>query len=266
MAEFIGTIIGLPIGGFLLWFLATTITESIKDKKTGYKVGAVLVVFSFVTIAVESIGNGEFIKVPVSILTAIFFIFYAKNEYNNENIRIRETGLLPERIEKYISEYGYTSAKQFVEYCKTESIFIISRSVKFENPDYKRIQELNKNRKPENKIKADLMVDFPTFAVYHYKTAVVTRYMQDLMSFLSGRYMFDMEQVYEFLPEFRDFFTNDSGEHDTSYNYFAAIQVIRKMISQGKIKIIKGDSKNIYQSTVIPEENSNMIQGETMYI
>ena len=182
--------------------------------------------------------------------------------------REAEISKIPERVGNYIAQNGYTSPLEFIDYSNTSPEFEEARKVKFKNPLYEKQVKENeirkKNKQKPIEITEPETIEYGLFASFKYREIVLTRFMLVIPSIIKKMYMFDYENLFEETPEFRDFFTSDTGQTDMQYFSQASIGVINQLISEDVIERI--GTSNIFRSKIIPEEEGNLIEGETLEI
>lgn len=145
------------------------------------------------------------IVVPVSLAIVVHI--------KNEKVRKAEISLIPDRVEKYISTHGYTSANDFIKYSNENPEFAKARKVNYTNPLYQKQFEENQKRKEKKqkpiKITEPSEISYGQLASFKYKEIVLTRFMKELPAIIKNIYMFDYADIYANMPKYSDFFLNN---------------------------------------------------------
>lgn len=221
------------------------------------------------------------IVVPVSLAIVVHI--------KNEKVRKAEISLIPDRVEKYISTHGYTSANDFIKYSNENPEFAKARKVQYTNPLY--TKQVAENKKREQNKQKPLPITEPSeinygqFASFKYKEIVLTYFMKELPDVLKNIYMFDYADIYVNMPNYSDFFqigkSSDIQEEISmidSYDYLmskysnvdktyfqqACIGIINQLIADNIIGRV--GSSDLFRSKIIPESNGNIVEGETIEI
>lgn len=145
------------------------------------------------------------IVVPVSLAIVVHI--------KNEKVRKAEISLIPDRVEKYISTHGYTSANDFIKYSNENPEFVKARKVQYTNPLY--TKQVAENKKREQNKQKPLPITEPSeinygqFASFKYKEIVLTYFMKELPAIIKNIYMFDYADIYANMPKYSDFFLNN---------------------------------------------------------
>lgn len=204
----------------------------------------------------------------VPIVAMVWFVIYAmKKEAEDEKIRQNEINLLPQRIADYINENRFTSPSAFIAFFNENADYKTAQSVQYSNPLYEKAVNENKKRKENNleplPITVPAQINYGEFASFKYKETVLTYFMKELPAVLNSIYMFDHDNIYESMPDYAYFFQNENGVVDTIYFQQACIGMINEMLRNGTIVRV-GGGKNLYKSTVISEDEGNIVEGETI--
>lgn len=249
--------------------------------------GAVLFYFTAVK---EEFNAGHIVHGLISVMIIVVPVSLAIVVHiKNEKVRKAEISLIPDRVEKYISTHGYTSANDFIKYSNENPEFENARKVQYTNPLY--TKQVAENKKREQNKQKPLPITEPSeinygqFASFKYKEIVLTYFMKELPDVLKNIYMFDYADIYVNMPNYSDFFqigkSSDIQEEISmidSYDYLmskysnvdktyfqqACIGIINQLIADNIIGRV--GSSDLFRSKIIPESNGNIVEGETIEI
>lgn len=203
--------------------------------------------------------------VVVAVLGIVKIMHDAAVEEEKRKVQIEQ---IPGRIERYISENGYTSVSKYINYCDVSNEFQTAREIKYTNPLYTQQVEENKRREQNKQKPLEItepsLINYGQFSSFKYREIVLSHLVHRLPEIIKSTYMFDYYNLYEFVPDFKEFFIMDNGNFDSAYFQQAAIGTINECINSGIISRV-GNS-DVFKSKVIPEEEGNIVEGETIEI
>ena len=226
---------------------------------------------AYIRLTVAEFTNGHIFHgivavIPIILLILLIIYFYI-DEQRQEKVRKIEIPQIPERVEKYIAINGYTSPKRFVESFDSNPEYQNARSVSYNNPLYIEQVEANKKRRANKqeplKITEPSMISYGKYSSFIYKEKVLTYFMPKLEEVLKSNHMFDYDNLYDFMPDFKEFFKKDDGSIDKVYFAQACIGMINQGIKNGIIEKV-GDAGTLYRSKIISEEEGNVVEGEVI--
>lgn len=244
------------------------------NEKAGV-VCAILVFLAYIVAMVDEFKEGHilhgltalFILLTLIIIAAIKIITIYKKFQQDEAIRAIEIPQIPQRVENFISANGYCSTKDFIDYSDNNNEFHNAHTVRYSNPLYIKQVNTNKERK-KNKLEPlpitePQWISYGNFASFKYKEIVLTYFMKELSNVIKNIYMFDYENLYDEMESFKSFYIQDDGSVDMVYFKQACIGIIMQSIAEGLIETV-GESASLFRSKVIPEDEGNVVEGETL--
>ncbi len=231
------------------------------------------VAIAYLSAMTNEFNAGDTLHGIIALLGVILFvlvIIYGYKEFaKEEEIRNAEIPLIPGRVEGFISAHGYTSPQEFIRYSNEATEFQKARSVQYINPRYKKQVENNKQRK-NNKLEPlpitePEWIGYGDFASFKYREIVLTYFMKELPNAIKNIYMFNYENLYNCkeMASFKAFYLKDDGSVDMIYFQQACIGIIMQSIAEGLIETV-GGSNNLFRSKIIPEDEGNIVFGETL--
>lgn len=256
----------LIFGWIMLIIGATAISDS---EKVGIimTVVVVLAYFAFTIDEFKSdhMAHGIISLIPILLIMCLIIVGSIKTK-KIEKIRTHEKTLIPQRVEKYINENGYTAPHLFALYLNSSPEFAIARSVKYPNPLYSQQIKENEQRKANNEkplpITATSEINYGEYAAYKYKEIVLTYFMKELPNAMNLLYMFDYDDVYQNMPDFSSFFKKENNSVDMEYFKKACLGITNQLISDEIIERV--GSNDLFRSKIIPISESNVIEGEVI--
>ncbi len=244
-----------------------------KISETAGGIFLICIAITYLSAMTNEFKAGDTLHGIIALLGVILFIlviiFGCIELAKEKKIRNTEIPLIPGRVERFIAAHGYTSPQEFIKYSNEAPEFQKARSVQYINPLYKKQVENNEQRK-NNKLEPlpitePEWISYGDFASFKYKEIVLTYFMKELPNAIKNIYMFNYENLYDCkeMASFKAFYIKDDGSVDMIYFQQACIGIIKQSIAEGLIETV-GRSNNLFRSKIIPEDEGNIVFGETL--
>ena len=243
--------------------------------------GIGFIFISFVSGLYWEFSSGHYLHfilflVILPIMLLCIAIGYFAIEINIERkIVKREIELTPERIRKYIMNYGYTNKMQLVLHFRDSWVYWrANKYTSYPNPIFNAEARKQSDDRAETKHERIREEDLPleekeyvTYAMYallKYTEYVSDKFKKELNNNILSFGMFQIEDICnEKMTAFKDFFKDDNNDFDIKTLRSVCLEVITPLLKQGDLIKISDD---LYRCTSMTDTECNIVEGETLVI
>ena len=247
------------------------IVVAVKFNETAGGIAGLIIILAYVIFTVEEFKLGHISHAIIAIIPIILIsLLIAATmvaENKKEKIRQSEIALIPERVNWYISVHGFTSPTAFANVIDHQPEFARALTVSYNNPAY--TAQIAENTKRRNQkldplpVTEPAMISYGKYASSKYKETVLTYFMKELPDVMKQIYMFDYENLYDSMDNYKSFFLKADDQVDMIYFQQACVGLINEAIKNNIIERV-GAKGNLFRSKIIPEEEGNVVEGETL--